>query len=115
LGDFEFPPGYYVYLGSALGPGGLKARVGRHLRAGKKLKWHLDYISSVFHPVALRCELSTVSLECEWAAKLADGGGGVIAPGFGSSDCSCPSHLLFFNKNNPHFGSIGDMLSTCFA
>ena len=32
LGKIEIEPGYYVYIGSAFGPGGIKARVGRHLR-----------------------------------------------------------------------------------
>ena len=28
LGTFAFPAGYYLYAGSALGPGGLEARLG---------------------------------------------------------------------------------------
>ena len=32
LGDLVMQPGYYIYVGSAFGPGGLAARVGRHLR-----------------------------------------------------------------------------------
>ena len=31
LGDFTFPEGDYVYVGSARGPGGLRARVRRHI------------------------------------------------------------------------------------
>ncbi len=31
-------PGRYAYCGSAYGPGGLKARIGRHLRADKALR-----------------------------------------------------------------------------
>lgn len=31
LGVFPFHHGYYVYIGSAFGPGGLKARIRRHL------------------------------------------------------------------------------------
>ena len=30
LGTFTFPAGYYLYVGSALGPGGLEARLARH-------------------------------------------------------------------------------------
>jgi len=32
LGTFDFPAGYYLYVGSALGPGGLQARLARHRR-----------------------------------------------------------------------------------
>ncbi|HIQ09546.1 MAG TPA: DUF123 domain-containing protein, partial [Anaerolineaceae bacterium] len=32
LGVWDFPEGVYVYLGSARGPGGIRARLGRHLR-----------------------------------------------------------------------------------
>jgi Uri superfamily endonuclease len=104
-----------VYLGSAMGPGGFKARVGRHLRSEKKLKWHLDYISSLFLPFALHCEPASVSLECEWSAKLADRGGLVVAPRFGSSDCLCASHLLFFRREEHSPDSIADMLACCLS
>ena len=36
LGELEIRPGYYLYTGSAFGPGGLRARAGRHL-AGRAL------------------------------------------------------------------------------
>jgi hypothetical protein len=32
LGAFDFPAGAYVYLGSANGPGGLRARLAHHAR-----------------------------------------------------------------------------------
>ncbi len=35
LGVATLAPGRYVYGGSAYGPGGLRARIGRHLRADK--------------------------------------------------------------------------------
>ena len=44
LGVFDFPPGWYVYIGSAFGPGGITARVTRHARAAKRLHWHIDYL-----------------------------------------------------------------------
>ena len=39
LKEFDFPAGHYVYVGSALGPGGLGARIGRHLRPCTKAHW----------------------------------------------------------------------------
>ncbi len=36
-----------IYVGSAMGPGGLRARIRRHLtRSGKKQYWHIDYLTS---------------------------------------------------------------------
>lgn len=38
-------PGLYLYVGSAYGPGGLRARLRRHLEGvRKRLKWHIDYL-----------------------------------------------------------------------
>jgi Uri superfamily endonuclease len=96
LGRFDFPPGYYVYAGSALGPGGLPARLARHQRRGKKRHWHVDYLREVAELVGSWSALSTERLECVWAGSLAAMGGTVVARGFGSSDCRCESHLLYF-------------------
>ncbi|MGB9617311.1 MAG: DUF123 domain-containing protein, partial [Desulfomonilaceae bacterium] len=41
-----FTPGYYVYLGSAKQYGGIESRVNRHLKKNKKLRWHIDYLTS---------------------------------------------------------------------
>jgi hypothetical protein len=48
LGVCNFPPGGYVYLGSAHGPGGLRARLAHHARLAARPRWHLDY----FRPYA---------------------------------------------------------------
>src|SRR5262245_37428335 len=42
LGVFIFPPGRYVYTGSALS--GLEGRLARHRRREKKRHWHIDYL-----------------------------------------------------------------------
>jgi len=44
LGIHKMPRGLYAYVGSAKGPGGLKARVKRHFKKVKKIKWHIDYL-----------------------------------------------------------------------
>ena len=36
LGTLDVHPGTYVYVGSAFGPGGLRARTNRHASANKK-------------------------------------------------------------------------------
>jgi hypothetical protein len=39
------PTGHYLYCGSAKGPGGLKARLSRHMRRGKSVRWHVDQLT----------------------------------------------------------------------
>jgi sugar fermentation stimulation protein A len=94
LGRIAFPAGWYVYAGSART--GLSARVARHLRrSGKRLRWHIDYLTLRARSLRGLALASYENLECELAAALARIGGERI-PGFGSSDCRCPGHLLRF-------------------
>jgi len=44
LGQIELLPGYYIYIGSAFGPGGVRARVNRHFRMDNRVYWHIDYL-----------------------------------------------------------------------
>ena len=37
-------PGFYVYVGGALGPGGLRARLSHHLRRAVRPHLHIDYL-----------------------------------------------------------------------
>ena len=98
LGEIEFPPGWYLYVGSALGPGGLRARLTRHrrrLKTGKRAHWHVDYLRE--HAAwggAWGC-YSQQRLECVWANALRRlPEVEIVAPGFGASDCRCPAHLV---------------------
>lgn len=99
LGEVEFFPGWYVYAGSA--QRGLSSRVARHLRLGgkknqrKKYHWHIDYLSAVAEEALAYPIASYRNLECDLAKGLAEIGGKPIE-GFGSSDCSCGSHLFYF-------------------
>ena len=38
-------PGLYLYCGSARGPGGLAARIARHMRREKRAHWHVDQLT----------------------------------------------------------------------
>ena len=97
LGTFVFPAGYYLYLGSALGPGGLEARLARHRRRGKRPRWHIDYLREHARLVEVWSVASGERLECLWArAARKLPGARIPVPGFGSSDCRCPSHLVHF-------------------
>ena len=86
-----FPRGYYAYVGSALG--GVKSRLNRHLRRNKKPHWHIDYLlqrASINNVIV--CEAEN-RIECTIAQALKSQFDCI--PHFGSSDCSCPSHLFF--------------------
>lgn len=83
--------GRYVYCGSARGPGGIRARVGRHLKRGKTVRWHIDRLTEAGRVPGVWVFLG--GNECALVAALA--GWPVPLPGFGSSDCAaCSSHLL---------------------
>ena len=98
LGVLEAQPGYYVYVGSALGPGGLAARLGRHLRREKARRWHVDYLRAAAHVEEVWYATGKAHRECRWASVLRRlSGASVPLTGFGASDCGCPSHLHFFN------------------
>jgi len=99
LGTFTFPASYYLYVGSALGPGALEARLARHRRRDKKLRWHIDYLLEHTLLVEVWSAASTDKLECLWAQAARELPGSEIpVPGFGSSDCRCPSHLIYLAR-----------------
>lgn len=94
LGRVTLAPGAYLYLGSARGPGGLRARLARHARSGKRPHWHVDRLTAAGR-LALMLALPGGS-ECALAARArALPGAAVPVAGFGSSDCRrCPAHLV---------------------
>lgn len=97
LAEFAFPAGYYIYLGSARG--GLFQRVRRHLSKEKRLRWHIDYLLKEVKVVEVWYTLGDERLECRWASAANEmPQAQIIAPGFGSSDCRCPSHLIYFPR-----------------
>jgi Uri superfamily endonuclease len=99
LGTFGLPVGYYLYVGSARGPGGLRARLQRHLRREKPQHWHIDYLLSVSNVVEVWSTVSPRRLECLWAQVLLKmPGASTPALRFGSSDCGCPTHLIHFTS-----------------
>lgn len=96
LGVLRFVPGWYLYVGSALGSGGL-SRVSRHIRFFREKyrppKWHIDYFmaDAAVRLRAAVCAVTDRDFECVFASAL--GGEGV--PAFGCSDCDCATHLLY--------------------
>jgi Uri superfamily endonuclease len=61
--------GRYFYCGSAKGPGGLQARIARHMRHGKAIRWHIDNLTEAGH--VLGAWTSVGGHECEFVAALA--------------------------------------------
>jgi Uri superfamily endonuclease len=99
-GPHQFAPGRYVYAGSAYGPGGLRARVGRHFRESKAIRWHVDQLTC--RAGTLQAVLIEGGSECEIVTTLtATGEFHIPLKGFGSTDCGrCRSHLLQWRAGN---------------
>ncbi|MEE4604421.1 MAG: GIY-YIG nuclease family protein [Desulfobacteraceae bacterium] len=98
LGILNLQPGYYVYVGSAFGPGGLKARIGHHRKTFSRPHWHIDYLSEYLSPVEVWYTFDAAHREDHWSQVLAGiRGASIPLPGFGSTDCRCMSHLYFFS------------------
>jgi Uri superfamily endonuclease len=97
LGRFQFPAGWYAYAGSARGPGGLAARISRHLRSPKPLHWHVDYLRAEAVPIEIWSAVGTRKRECAWVRALSGlPVASIPALRFGASDCRCLAHLLHF-------------------
>lgn len=100
LGEIAFRKGWHIYVGSALGSGGL-ARLERHIALSRSRdrppKWHVDWLSQspFFSLHSAVYSLTEERLECRLAAAL----GGESISGFGCSDCSCRSHLFYRHRN----------------
>jgi len=93
LGRFDFPAGRYVYVGSA--QRALGARLARHGRRRKTLRWHVDYLSRWARLEAAWGWPRPKADECRLASAVAALPGAAPGPaGFGASDCRCPTHLV---------------------
>lgn len=100
LGRVYFPAGTYIYCGSAWGAGGLRARVGHHLSRGAAARWHVDVLRRIARPIAVGLWPGAPRAhECLLASALASQPGACRFPAhFGSSDCRCPGHLVWFDR-----------------
>ena len=100
LGKMTTEPGYYLYVGSAFGPGGIRARITHHARIASRPHWHMDYLRAAAELLDAWCVYGT---RCEhaWAySLLRSEAAAVPLKGFGSSDCDCATHLFYF-KHKP--------------
>lgn len=99
LAPLNICKGYYVYIGSALGPGGVTARLKHHIKISKRPHWHLDYLRAETGFYEAYGLYSPERKECEWA-QLTAMAEAVSEPmyGFGSTDCQCSTHLFYFSS-----------------
>jgi len=96
LGRVRFGAGYYIYVGSAMA--NLTKRMARHRRLRKRLHWHIDSLRQEAELVDVLPIRSSDRLECD-LARAVDKISNWSIPDFGSSDCSCSSHLFAFTES----------------
>ena len=100
-----FSRGWYAYVGSAHGSGGLRARTSRHTRFlgdGKEVGWHFDSIREIATVKEIWCAEVPKEAEHRWSqtlSRLSDVS--VPIPGIGSTDCNCPAHVYRFRRQLP--------------
>ena len=89
LGLCHFPAGEYIYTGSARQH--IDARIARHLRTEKALRWHIDYLLNVPEAFVIKVAQFAES-ECEVNQRS---NGVLLINRFGATDCvhGCGSHL----------------------
>jgi len=94
IGERTFEAGCYAYVGSALGPGGLAARLHRYTSGPRNNHWHIDYLLEHARVIGALFRADDDRRECNWARWVGEWTPRRI-PRFGSSDCRCESHLFF--------------------
>ena len=95
IGEVTLTEGAYAYVGSALGPGGLGGRLGRHVKAIARPHWHIDYLRPMACLEQIWVTAKGQRREHDWARLLREWRGASIAVRrFGASDCSCETHLF---------------------
>lgn len=98
LGTFDFPAGWYTYVGSAFGAGGLVGRIKHHLQPTDHPHWHIDYLRRVTQVVEIWLAADTEKREEAWVDAMITVPGAVsLIEGFGSSDSSRETHLFYFD------------------
>jgi len=91
LGRVHFRKGFYVYVGSAMA--NLSKRMERHRHLRKRHHWHIDHLRAVAEFRSVLAIRSSDRLECEIAEAMSTIADWSVA-GFGSTDCSCGTHLF---------------------
>jgi len=96
LGRVSFRKGFYIYVGSAMA--NLSKRMERHRHLRKQHHWHIDELRAVAEFHSASAVRSSDRLERDIAkamSKITEWS----VPGFGSTDCSCDTHLFGMPKD----------------
>ncbi|NIR31284.1 MAG: DUF123 domain-containing protein, partial [Gammaproteobacteria bacterium] len=70
LGLLQLQPGFYLYAGSALGPGGVRGRLAHHRKIARRPRWHVDYLRCRVQLAETWYALGAHRCEHEWAGLL---------------------------------------------
>jgi len=115
LGKFKFAPGFYAYIGSAFGPGGLAGRLNHHFKLTTKPFWHIDYLRKFTSIEQVWFSDQHIRREHDWAKLMNQMDGGSIGmKGFGCTDCRCETHL-FYCSEIPSIGQFQKLISNYFS
>ncbi|MFO0806751.1 MAG: GIY-YIG nuclease family protein [Gemmataceae bacterium] len=116
LGTFDFPAGYYAYVGTAFGGGGVKKRTERHRTRISNARWNIDYLKRHCKPVALWWTHDRAKVEFHWAEILGSmPGRSFPAPRFGAADNDkAEAHLVRFAKM-PSFADFRRRVETAMS
>ncbi|WP_187426677.1 GIY-YIG nuclease family protein [Geothermobacter ehrlichii] len=96
LGTLWLSPGTCFYIGSARGPGGLRARIAHHLGSKATPHWHIDHLRGPCRITEIWFSTDGAADECLWAQAVASiGGTRIPLARFGASDCRCAAHLFW--------------------
>jgi len=112
--EADLLPGHYLYIGSAFGPGGLRARLNHHIHLRASARWHVDYLNRVACLKEIWYTTATKRREHDWVGlfqhltELS-----LPVEGFGSSDCLCWAHL-FYSEKFPLFEHFKNLLKQFF-
>ena len=98
LGKIALRRGVYAYVGSA--QNNLEKRIFRHVKKNKKLRWHIDYVTSSKNvkTLAAYAYILPKEYECRIARELARSSASFFE-GFGTSDCDCVSHFFKVDRD----------------
>jgi Uri superfamily endonuclease len=107
FGSCRIEPGYYAYVGSAFGPGGLRARLAHHRRRTTHPRWHIDYLRVALTLEEIWFAPGRFRRESLWARTMVCLSGATIPiPGFGASDHRGATHLVAFARRPQRSGFV---------
>lgn len=98
LGIIDFPAGWYAYIGSAFGAGGLVSRIKHHLQPTETLHWHIDYLRREAILQEIWLSPDSEKREQAWVDLMIEiPGATALVEGFGASDSPQETHLFYFD------------------